>query len=242
MSNRYRGFFSAKHTVFPVIHAASVAQVLRNVNVARNAGADGAFVINHGSLTACDLFRWYRVARAEFPRFWLGINCLDLSASVSFALLGLETAGVWVDDLLSSAEDVRLIDKVCEVQRAFPARGVYFGGTAFKYQRPVTDIAGAAQVAMQHTDVVVTSGDATGQPPTVEKVRCMKTAIGDFPLAIASGMTPDNVSDFLPYADCFLVATGVSLSFNELDPHKLSRFIERVRKGEEQHGTHTRAR
>ena len=46
----------------------------------------------------------------------------------------------------------------------------------------------------------------------------MKHAIGDSPLAIASGITLENVSQYLPIADCFLVATGISESFFELDP------------------------
>jgi predicted TIM-barrel enzyme len=49
------------------------------------------------------------------------------------------------------------------------------------------------------------------------------------PLAIASGITPENVGDYLDVADCFLVATGISRSFTELEPSRVRRLIERVR-------------
>ncbi len=57
----------------------------------------------------------------------------------------------------------------------------------------------------------------------------MKEAVVDFPLAIASGVTPENVSDYLDIADCFLVATGISRNFSELDAEKLRRLLDRVR-------------
>ncbi len=55
----------------------------------------------------------------------------------------------------------------------------------------------------------------------------MKEAIGDHPLAIASGMTLENIGGYL-LADCFLVSTGVSRSFFELDPEKVKRLVNRL--------------
>lgn len=79
-------------------------------------------------------------------------------------------------------------------------------------------------------DVVTTSGPGTGKAAAVEKIRTMKEALGDFPLAIASGITPENVSDYLPYADCFLVATGISRNFEQLDPARTHALVEAVRR------------
>ena len=57
----------------------------------------------------------------------------------------------------------------------------------------------------------------------------MKAALGDFPLAIASGITPDNVADYLPFSDCYLVATGIGRSFEEFDPQLVKRLVQNVR-------------
>ena len=57
----------------------------------------------------------------------------------------------------------------------------------------------------------------------------MKLALGDTPLAIASGITPENVEEYLPYADSLLVATGISNGFTELDPLRVRSLVERVR-------------
>ena len=53
--------------------------------------------------------------------------------------------------------------------------------------------------------------------------------LGDHPLAIASGITPENVADYLPFADCFLVATGISTRIEELDAHRTRALIQAVR-------------
>jgi predicted TIM-barrel enzyme len=78
-------------------------------------------------------------------------------------------------------------------------------------------------------DVVTTSGPGTGLPANVEKISRMKQALGDFPLAIASGITSENIHKYLPYATCFLVATGISKDFHSIDPERLRVLIENVR-------------
>ncbi len=91
--------------------------------------------------------------------------------------------------------------------------GLYFGGVAFKYQRPVEDLTSAARIAARYMDVVTTSGPGTGIAAARDKIVAMKEAVGDLPLA----------------ADCFLVATGISRSFTELDLEKVNRLLGRVR-------------
>ena len=56
----------------------------------------------------------------------------------------------------------------------------------------------AARNAMPYMDVVTTSGPGTGKAAAPEKIRTIRQAIGDKPLAIASGVTPENVPDYLP--------------------------------------------
>lgn len=106
---------------------------------------------------------------------------------------------------------------------------MWFGGVAFKYQRPVSDLEAACRIAAQYIDVVTTSGPGTGRAADVEKIQRMKQALGDSPLAIASGITPDNVEDYLPHADYFLVATGISRSFTELDANRVHDLVAVVR-------------
>lgn len=77
-------------------------------------------------------------------------------------------------------------------------------------------------------DVVTTSGPGTGEPPTVEKLATMRQALGDRALAVASGITPENVEPFLPYVDAFLVATGIEHRFGYLEPGRVRALADAI--------------
>lgn len=110
-----------------------------------------------------------------------------------------------------------------------------FGSVAFKYQPFDIDPGEAAVTAHQLNMVATTSGSGTGVSPEIGKIaemrRALNQATGDAsaPLAIASGMTEDNILHFLPYITHILIATGVAKNEYELCPEKLKRFIAVVR-------------
>lgn len=110
-------------------------------------------------------------------------------------------------------------------------KGLYFGGVAFKTQRghSLDEAAAAANIARDYMDVVTTSGPATGTPPNLDKVKVMRDALGTYPLALASGLDLHNLDGFLPHVDAFLVATGLSRNFFNLDRDLVARFVEKVR-------------
>jgi hypothetical protein len=239
---RFRARFLNRHVVLPVIHASTLDQVLRNVEVAVKAGADGVFLVNHGG-PYLEIMNFRSDIRDRFdPGLWVGLNCLELQPT--WVTTYPEADGMWSDnayvderrdeqpqaqrvlDIIRQPLDIPLADPHVEGWR-----GIYFGGVAFKYQRKVRpDTYGvAARKASAYMDVVTTSGAGTGEAADLEKVRAMREALGTFPLAVASGITPGNVGEFLPYVDCFLVATGISSDFENLDPELTRRLVEVVR-------------
>jgi len=227
---RYRRTFQNRHVVLPVIHVETQDMALRNAELAREAGADGVFLINH-STTSSRLLDIHSALTRRLNDWWIGVNCLDLDPLEVFARISRDVSGVWVDNAMidertDSQPEAR---SVLQAQMSKGFSGLYFGGVAFKYQRHVADPRSATIAAAKFMDVVTTSGPGTGQPAHVEKIRAMKEALTDSPLAIASGITPDNVAEYLPYSDCYLVATGISRSFVALDRDLLKALIDRVR-------------
>ena len=77
-------------------------------------------------------------------------------------------------------------------------------------------------------EVVCTSGRRTGVAADVPKVRIMREAIPDVPLALASGVTPENVDGFLPYVEAYLVATGIEERFGVLDPARTKALADKI--------------
>jgi len=216
--------------ILPVVHVESQEQALRNADVAFNAGCDGVFLINH-AVSSGRLLEIFGAVQAAFENRWIGVNCLDLKPTEVFRTIPAEVAGVWVDDAgIDERQEKQPFAEVVSAECAASGwAGLYFGGVAFKYQRTVTELATASEIASRHMDIVTTSGPGTGQSASREKIATMKQAMGEHPLAIASGITPSNVTDYLDVADCFLVATGISKSFTDLDKTLVRSLVERVR-------------
>lgn len=226
----FRRVFGPGHMVLPVIHVSSQNQALRNTEIAREAGAVGVFLINH-VISADRLLEIHAAVAERFPDWWLGVNCLGLGPARVFDRLGPGVDGVWVDNAMidEGQQEQPAANTVQAARAASGWDGLYFGGVAFKYQREVGDVARAARLARRHMDVVTTSGEGTGEAAHLAKIRAMKDALGDFPLAIASGITAENVVRYLPFSDCYLAATGISRDFEELDPPRVRRLVETVR-------------
>ena len=233
---RFRRVFGPGKVVLPVIHVEGLQQALRNVVVAVGAGAPGVFLIAH-ELDWTQLFAIYRRVRRDFPDLWVGLNLL-LKAKVSLRIMntiqgtGLgQPAGLWVDNARISELDPHRQPAAegADAERGSWA-GLYFGGVAFKYQREVLLLEAAARHAEPYMDVVTTSGPGTGEEATVDKLRRMRSGLTQNGiLAVASGVTIDNVEGILPYVDCMLVATGISKTFSDLDPSMTKDLIAKVR-------------
>jgi hypothetical protein len=227
--SRYRQVFAGRRTVLPVIHVESTAQAQRNARIARDAGADGVFLISHGKVSDLALLDLQGEVAEAHPGWWVGVNCLGLSAEEVFATVTPKVNGVWTDNarIDETKAEQPYAERVTALRRRVPDC-LYFGGVAFKYQRNVNDLEAACRAAVLHLDVVTTSGSGTGRAAHLEKIRRMSQALAGHPLALASGITPDNVGEFLPYVDCYLVATGISVSFTELDPAKTRSLVEQA--------------
>jgi hypothetical protein len=219
--NTFREVFPGRHVFLVVVHAESKLQVLNNIGLAKQEGADGVFLINH-SVSHRELFEYYEIASELHPNFWMGLNCLDLGRR-AVGVIPKSTRGLWVDDagVDESGTPVFHAQQFATLRVISGWKGIYFGGVAFKHQRIIVDVAKTARLAALFVDVVTTSGPATGKAADPQKIRTMKEAIGNHPLAIASGITPENVAEYMPYADCFMVATGISHSHTELNPERV---------------------
>jgi len=206
--------------LLPVIHVTDEAQALEQATIATEAGADGVWLINHG-IDAPELWRVFEAVRQKDPGLWIGLNFLDLLPIEAMHQMTDMVDGLWCDD-----GGIRVAGPTAQARAMWGLKeskgwkGQLFGGVAFKGQRPVEDCAAAAKLGAPVMDVVTTSGTGTGVAAAVEKIAGMKAGLGDRPLAVASGITPDNVLEYVAYVDYFLVATGISRDFHHLDPGK----------------------
>lgn len=248
-SEFHKFFKAAGPVVLPVVHVLDSTQAIANVGCAIAAGAAGVFLINH-DFPLQQFLPIIRDVRTRYQSVWLGVNFLAVTGDNAFPVLGqLGHDGCQVDAYW--ADDARIDEHApahtqTEAQAIDAARrnsgwdGLYFGGTCFKAQRPVAPehYAAAAQRAGAFMDVVTTSGIATGKAPDLSKIKTFRSAIGDTPLALASGITPENAGLFARDVDCFMVATGINRpgDFYNIDTARLERLLMITREAGHQHG------
>ncbi len=228
----YGKVFPKPHTFLAVIHVLNTDQAILNARLARDHGANGVFLIDHGARSPQRLWEISHAVQFACSEFWVGLNFLGISPTDAILKLPTNISGLWHDNAgIDEAEDFPAYE-ASATWRARKARrdwkGLYFGGVAFKGQEPVQNLGTVARAAVPYMDVVTTSGDATGKAPSIEKIQMMRLAIGTSPLAIASGMTPENVGPYLEYANCFLVATGIGKSFHQLDAKRVKAFARAI--------------
>ncbi len=233
-------FKSPGPVVIPVIHVFDRVQAERNVALAVKAGAAGVFLINH-DFPKERLLPILRDLRARWPGLWLGVNFLAVTGRDAFPILGrLQAEGCPVDAYW--ADDARIderetgqaeADEIARIRAESGWTGLYFGGVAFKKQRPVdpSQYRRSAEIARPFMDVVTTSGIATGHEVEDGKIADFRIGLGagldGAPLALASGVTPSNAARYGRDVDCFLVATGINRDddFYDIDPARLDALL-----------------
>lgn len=222
-------FPGKKRILLPVIHVSNYEQALHNSLIAEDTGCDGVFLINH-HINHQKLIAIFNRLSNVFPKLWMGLNFLDLWPSEAFQVIPKKASGLWTDNglIAENIPDQKAAETISQKRIESGWEGMYFGGVAFKYQHSVQNLEQVASAAAMHMDVITTSGERTGCPPDQEKILRMKSATGDIPLAIASGISAENIH---LYPDCkfFLVATSISKDFLNFDPVLLKKLVKAAR-------------
>jgi len=197
--------------IIPVIHTINLEQVQYNTHLCHNNGINDVFLINHiihnWKRASFDFFNYLNWIKETYPDMNVGVNYLQLPTLD--AIKETERIGfdyLWADKSYINKntlhEALLIKENISNVK--------YFGCVAFKYQKPEEDLEWTCKTATTFMDVVTTSGEATANAPSIEKIRAMKQYIGDIPLAIASGITPENKSSYEEWVDYFLVASSIT--------------------------------
>lgn len=171
---------------------------------------------------ACD-------CKEAFPGLKVGANFLGLPSIDAYRMSQNQRLdATWSDrqDFYAGAAQ----REARGILRFAPSTYPFFAAVAFKGQARDPLPGKSARLAASYGVIPTTSGPATGVPIDVRKLRDMRREMEPSdPLAVASGVTPENVEEILPYVTHILVSTGVSGPGDTFDAEKLSRLIERAR-------------
>jgi len=213
MLNAIQQTFKRPRVFLPVIHPVSEAIALSSIQTAVEAEADGIWLINQGMRTP-ELLAFIPKVNRLFPKLWIGVNLLGTPPDQMIGCIkDLPVWGIWCDNAGINEWQDRQVDgeEFRDARKLHNWKGLYFGGVAFKYQREVQDnmLPVAAQKATAWMDVITSSGPGTGYAAPTEKAKALRAGAGEHAIALASGVSPENIEGFLPYVDAYLVASEI---------------------------------
>lgn len=213
--------------ILPVIHYADDNQAMRNAERAVAAGCPGVMLIEMSGKNHV-LPQIAGSIKAVWPDLLVGLNFLNATTAREMpSSMIYQLDMTWTDEQLTHSSGGARMEAIRIAQSLNGRRDhLFFCGVAFKYQPAEPDPASAAREAVRLGMIPTTSGPGTGQAADPSAIAALRAAIGpDAPLAIASGITPENVGAFLPHLSHILVSTGVSSSFHEFDPARLAALV-----------------
>jgi membrane complex biogenesis BtpA family protein len=82
-------------------------------------------------------------------------------------------------------------------------------------------------------DGLIVTGTATGSEAKPEDLAAVKKACPELPLLVGSGISPENVEQYLPYADAFIVGSALKKEghwANELDTGRVEKMVAALAK------------
>lgn len=209
----FKKFYKMKKPIIsPVIHVLNDAQVITNINTYLSVGVNHVFLINHVT-DAEELIETTLNMRTLFPDLWIGMNPLGCLVEEALSY-DLPIDALWLDQTVQI------------YQRNF--KGLVFGGLSFKYQRQPSDLGLACEEAKLYTDVACTSGTGTGKAPSTFKIIQLRELLGDHPLAIASGVSAENVFLYKDLVDYLLVATSITDRGELINVERLKQLIDAI--------------
>ena len=212
-------------TIIPVIHTVDLEQVKYNVKLCVDNGINDVFLIDHRITddSIKNLQIYYNWINYTYPKMKVGVNYLQLDTMAAKKLA--EKVGfdyIWADKSYIEEKPFNELEEIAEAG----CHTIYFGCVAFKYQPKVKDLEWSCKVAKDYMDVITTSGSGTGKSPSLEKIQLMRSYIGDTPLAIASGITPENKSMFTDLVDYLLVASSITDKDEKIEEYKLKLLLK----------------
>jgi hypothetical protein len=216
-----------------VIHHRDDETSLENARIADATGFNGVCLIHMQGYDELIDRPAVRI-KNECPGLKVFANRLDTPPHLVVPRdLALGLDGSWVDNPGVSSKGLNPVAGIYR-ESVYKARQqnpdyLFFGSVAFKTQQPEPTDDAAAVAALKAAElgwIATTSGPATGIAPDIKKLRAMRHRIPDSDMAVASGVSPENIVEIAPLVDWILVSTGISHDFHTFDPVKMHKLRE----------------
>lgn len=215
MNKQIRTVFGTDKPIIGMLHlkGSTDQEILeiaeKEMEILLSGQADGVLVENYfGSPQQAEMV--LRFISEKYPDICYGINLLhddvmgfELAQKYHAKFIQLDS----VAGHLNPQEDKEFDTFITNVRGKCGA--FVLGGVRFKYQpyKSGRRLDEDLMIGMKRCDAIVVTGDATGQETDLSKIGTFRDIIGDFPLFVGAGMTPENVAEQMRFADGAIVGS-----------------------------------
>ena len=188
-------------------------RTLNQVTLAFDNGANGVFLIPaEGGFPVESTLKCYNSVRSVYPNKFIGINFMASAAVVS-KNIPMDASALWTDFGIGCQNHEKEIKTIKNSIHDIDWKGMYYGGFFFKgnnstFPENVTVMEKCINNAVNYIDVLTTSGSSTGISISLQRLKNIRECHKGI-IAVASGVTAENINEILNYADEFIVGTGV---------------------------------
>lgn len=201
----------------PVIHINDdVICLENNLKIIKENNIKDIMLISHGYLNYMELIYLGNKIKSNNKDLKIGYNFLDLKSLDVFKYLlknKIKVDYIWVDNSYVGLNDdvANQLKSLWLEYKSLFNDSIYFGGVAFKYLPQPQYIEKAIEDSKFMMDVVTTTGSGTGYEISKEKIDLFNKIINkEIPLAIASGVSVDNLDNLFDSVNYFLVSSSIS--------------------------------
>lgn len=175
----------------------------KEIDILLDAGVDAVMIENYfGSLPQVEKVLDY--ASKNLSNSVYGLNALGNDTEGFRLAREYDAKFIQFDSVsghLEPDEDKRFNDFFMREKETCNA--VILGGVRFKYQpyRSGRTLEEDLRIGMERCDAIGVTGSGTGVETGIEKIQAFRKNVGDFPLIVCAGMTPQNCTEQLQVAD-----------------------------------------
>jgi membrane complex biogenesis BtpA family protein len=228
-----------------------VQSALLDAHSLEEGGADGIIVENFWDIpftrgrveavTVASMTRCVQEIQREI-NIPIGVNVLRNDGPAALSIAQVTGARFIRVNVLSSAmvTDQGIIEgcayELSKLRTRLQADVVVLADIMVKHAYPLgaMDIVSVARdtALRSGADGLIVSGSETGSPLEMDDLALVREALPDFPLASGSGVTIENVSQFLPLLDLLVVGTFFKKDGdirNPVDSQRVARMVKKVR-------------
>ncbi len=206
--------------IIPVIHHIDSNTTLEQAKLISEHNCFGLFLISMTGENE-DLPMLAKTIKGRYPHIKTGINLLGNTALESVKIsLDFNLDMTWSDEPILHGD--KISPEAINISELIKnSNHLFFNSVAFKYQKidPKPEVSTLNSYNLGF--IPTTSGEATGKAANLDKISMMAEGLQVKKMGLASGLTPENIKEYVPYIEYGLVSTGISKNFHEIDPSLL---------------------